>query len=393
MARRSVTQGSSRRDRRARGRARHKSRIVGRRTLAVVAALVALVAVAAWKLAPEDPDRLRERAEAATRAGDWPTALDRWRALNRTGHARGRTHLAEARACLALDRAAQAERALRRAVDADPTDPEAWRLWLELLRVEGRVAEAHRLGWAAYAAVRPASRREVLRGMTLALLADLPDDLARATLGRWIAADPGDVEARVARLARIAAEPRSGDPDRADRVATLTALLDADPLAVSAREALVVALADAGEPDRGRGVLEAWPADLRDVRYWRLRGRWELDYDRQPARAVASFGHALAELPHDWKTHYRLARALQVSGLPAAARRAAAAVARIREALDPATLGPRLRADLDRLDDPGSLLDLARLCELAGLSRLADAWRQEAASPLARPGGSPGGPS
>ncbi len=93
-----------------------------------MAALVALVAVAAWKLAPEDPDRLRERAEAATRAGDWPTALDRWRALNRTGHARGRTHLAEARACLALDRAAQAERALRRAVDADPTDPEAWRL-------------------------------------------------------------------------------------------------------------------------------------------------------------------------------------------------------------------------------------------------------------------------
>ncbi len=363
--------------------------MVGRRALALVAAVVAVVA--AWRLVPEDPDRLRERAEAATRAGDWPTALGYWRALNRTGHARGRTHLAEARACLKLDRAAQAERALRRAVDAGPTDPEAWRLWLELLRVEGRMAEAHRLGWAAYAAVRPASRREVLRGLTLALLADLPDDLARATLGRWVVADPGDVEARVARLARLAAEPRSGD--RADRIATLTALLDADPLAVSAREALVVALADAGEPDRGRLILDAWPDGLRDARYWRLRGRWELDYDRQPARAVASFGLALAELPHDWKTHYRLARALQVSGRPAEARRAASAVARIREALDPATLGPRLRADLDRLDDPSSLLDLARLCELAGLDRLADAWRQVAASPPAGPGGSLGGPA
>ena len=365
--------------------------MVGRRALAVVAVLVAVVA--AWSLVPEDPHRLRDQAEAATRDGDWPTALERWRTFNRTGHARGRTHLAEARACLALDRAAQAEWALRRAVDADPSDPEPWRLWLELLRVEGRVAEAHRLGWASYAAVRPPSRREALRGLTLALLADLPEDLARATLGRWVAADPGDVEARVARLARIAAEPRSGDPDRADRIATLTALLDADPLRVSTREALAVALVDAGEPDRGRDLLEAWPAGLQDARYWRLRGRWELDYDRQPARAVASFGLALAELPHDWKTHYRLARALQVSGRPAEARRAASAVARIREALDPATLGPRLRADLDRLDDPSSLLDLARLCELAGLDRLADAWRQVAASPPAGPGGSLGGPA
>ena len=80
--------------------------------------------------------------------------------MNRTGHARGRTHLAEARACLALDRAAQAERALRRAVDADPTDPEAWRLWLELLRVEGRVAE--RIG-SAGPRMPPCAPRRVAR--------------------------------------------------------------------------------------------------------------------------------------------------------------------------------------------------------------------------------------
>ena len=225
----------------------------------------------------------------------------------------------------------------------------------------------------------------MLRGLTLALLADLPDDLARATLGRWVAADPGDVEARVARLARIAAEPRSGDPDRAERIATLTALLAADPLAVSAR--------GPGRRPGRRGRARPRPGAPRRLArrppgrpILAAPGRWELDYDRQPARAVASFGRALAELPHDWKTHYRLARALQISGRPAEARRAAAAVARIREALDPATLGPRLRADLARLDDPGSLLDLARLCELAGLARLADAWRQEAASPPASAG-------
>ena len=39
--------------------------------------------------------------------------------------------------------------------------------------------EAQRLGWQAFDAVAPASRQSILRELTLALLADLPDDLAR----------------------------------------------------------------------------------------------------------------------------------------------------------------------------------------------------------------------
>jgi tetratricopeptide (TPR) repeat protein len=335
----------------------------------------------AWALSPEDPARLRARAEAEARAGDWPAALEHWRAVNRTGLARGRTHLAEARAGLELNRAAQAEQALRRAADADAADPETWRFWLELLRVEDRAAEAWRVGWSAYAAVPPPARRGVLLDLTLALLSDLPDDMARGMLGRWSAADPADVDAQVALLARMAELPRSGDPPRAERIARLKAVLDRDPNHLGAREALTVALADAGEPDRGRGVLDAWPAAARDARYWRLRGRWELDYDHQPARAVASFRRALADLPHDWKTHYRQARALQILGRTGEARAAAAAVGRIREVIEPAALGPRLGADLAHLDDARSLLDLADLCARTGLTRLADAWRLEAAAP------------
>ena len=70
----------------------------------------------------------------------------------------------------------------------------------------------------------------------------------------------------------------------------------------------------------------------------------------------------------------------------------AESVERLREALDPVTLGPRLDADLAALDDPNSRLDLASLCDRVGLKRLADAWRKDAEAtdapgidPLIRP--------
>ncbi len=355
-----------------------------RRTLALSGlTLGAIAALAGWWAWERDrPRRAFERAESATRARDWPSALASWRSFNRTEAATARTLLAEARADLALDRAADARRALERASQADPTDAEIWRTRLDLLRVLDRPTEALTLGLRALEAVRPEGRRAVLASTTLAALAELPDDEVRTRLDRWIAADPDDLDARTARLARIAANPHPGDPDRADRISGLAAILEADPGHIAAREALLVALADAGEPDRGRALLEAWPEPARDARFDRLRGRWDLDYDHRPDRAAEAYARALVELPHDWKSHYGLARALRALGRDAEARDEADTVARLRERLDPATLGPRLAADLHGLDDPRSPLDLAALAEGVGLARLAEAWRREAVAPL-----------
>jgi tetratricopeptide (TPR) repeat protein len=354
----------------------------GGRRLWILTGLAVLVALAtvARLLMPESPARLRAEAEQAARDGDWSAALRAWGAFNATSAARAATLLAEARAALSLGRAAQAERSLRRAIAADPAAPDPVKVLLEILRVEDRTLDARQMAWESYEHLPAESRREVLGDLTTALLADMDDEVARSFLKRWIAADPSDVDARVALSQRIAAQPRADDPDRSVRLDELEAMVAEHPDHLGAREALVTALADAGEPDRGREVLDAWPGveSDRDARYWRLRGRWELEYDRHPDRAESAFRRVLEEFPQDWRSWAGLSRALTRLGRPDDARGAAAAVGRIREVLEPTTFTPRIYEDIHHLDEPRVLRDLADLADHAGLARLAAAWRAEA---------------
>ncbi len=325
-------------------------------------------------LGGEDLARLRGRAEAAAHGGDWTSALELWRKVNSSEGATGITYLGEGRACLALGRAAQAERALRKAVAAAPAGSAAWLLLMEVLRVEDRLVDAFALGWKALDHVLPADRPQLLRELTLAVLTDFPDDVARSTLQRWIDADPGDLDARVALLRRIGADPRADDPQRESRLAQLGDLLASHPHHIDAREALATALADAGEMDAGRQLLDTWPPEQRDGRYWRLRGRWDLEHDHRPDQAITALQTALVDFPQDWRIHYRLARALQIVNRPEEARREAETVGRIRELLDPLTLLPKLDAAFSHLDQPAAFETLASLCTRAGLTRLAGDW-------------------
>ena len=236
--------------------------IRGRRTsLAIVLTGITgllLIALIKW-LASDSLALLKNQAEAAAHAGDWNTAQQNWRTINTSTTAKSSSLLGEAQACLALARAAEAEYALRRAIRTNPSDSESWHLLLEILLIEDRTLEAQRLGWEAYDQISPDARPEVLRTLTLALLADLPDEQVRKTLRRWIDADPDDVNAQIAFWQRIVLQPRAADPDRPSTLAALEALLTKYPAHVGVREVLITALADAGEPDRGRVVLDTWP--------------------------------------------------------------------------------------------------------------------------------------
>jgi thioredoxin-like negative regulator of GroEL len=155
---------------------------------------------------------------------------------------------------------------------------------------------------------------------------------------------------------------------------------------ISVREALVTALADIGEAAQGRTFLDTWPRSSQDARYWRLYGRWQLEYDRHPKEATRAFQTALAELPQDWQTWYRLARALHMLKRDSESYQAAQTVARIREVLDPLVLGPRLDSAFNHLDDPQALREVATVCSQAGLPRLASMWMREAERPTHRAG-------
>ena len=288
------------------------------RRLWLVAALTGITAslllvLISW-LASDSLTVLRNKAEAAAHAGDWGTALRYWQLINASTTAQGSSYLGEARACLALGQAVQAESALRRAISADPSDPEAWQLLLQTMFIEDRTLEAQRLGWEAYTSIRPEARTGLLRTLTLGMLTDLPNDQIRTMLQRWINADPNDLNAQIALWQRIALQPRATDPDRPTVLAALEALLAKHSEHIAAREVLITALADAGEPDRGRALLETWPKSMQDARYWRLRGRWDLEYDHHPQHAVSALQTALVDVPQDWRSWYRLARALHIVG-------------------------------------------------------------------------------
>jgi predicted Zn-dependent protease len=348
--------------------------------LAALASTICLVIslLSNW-LAEHSYTHLFSKAEEAARTGNWRAAQGYWREINSTSSATSASHLGEARSCLALGQAAQAERSLRRAIVADPSEPDGWRLLLQIFQVEDRTIDALRLGWQAHHQVSPQARRELLWQLTLTILTDLlPDEKIRTTLQRWVEADGNDVNAATALLQRIAAQPRAGDPDRPSLLARLKDLVAKYPNHPGVREALVTVLADSGQPDQGRLVLDAWPNLQRDARYWRLYGRWELDYEHRPQQAVEAFQTALKELPQDWRSWYRLARALHSLHRQNESHQATETVRRIREVIDPLVLGPRLNVAFDHLDDPHALADLAALCNQVGLTQLTSAWLTEA---------------
>src|SRR6266567_4542486 len=97
--------------------------------------------LAAWFLGRPSP---RQAAIQAESEGHWADALASWRAINATDRADARSLLGESSAALALGLAGQAEVVLRRATREIPANPEAWLLWLELLRLEDRPIEARR---------------------------------------------------------------------------------------------------------------------------------------------------------------------------------------------------------------------------------------------------------
>ena len=199
------------------------------RVLAVALVGIAGVLLGFRLLGGDELTAMRSRAEAAAQVGDWTTALELCRKINASGGATSSTHLARAERAWRLVGPPRPKPRSARRLPLHPRSPTAWLLLLEVLRVEDRLIDAFTLGWKALDHVLPADHPQILRELTLAALTDLPDEYARKTLRRWIDADAGDVDARVALLRRMGADPRADDPQRESRLAQLRELLAAHP--------------------------------------------------------------------------------------------------------------------------------------------------------------------
>ena len=89
----------------------------------------------------------------------------------------------------------------------------------------------------------------------------------------------------------------------------------------------------------------------------------------------------LVDFPHDSRVHCPACQALQILNRTDEAHREAETVGRIRELLDPLTLGPQLGAALSDLDQPAAPQTLAQICDRVGLTRLAGCWREAGGAP------------
>ncbi len=356
--------------------------LLRRRWWALILGLGGVVLAIAFALAARYQPRAAKLRQAwlASEAGDWAKALELWHEVNESGQGSQDSLRGEARASLALGRARVAEQKLRAALKVYPADVELWQLLLEILRAEERTLELDELSWQAIDQVPADSRGLILRELTLGLLSELPDTVARRTLRRWSHSDPADDDARLALLRRIATQPRADDPSREDLLAELEHILSRRPDLLEARAVIVEALADFGEIERGRRFLLDWPPDRQDARFYRLRGRWNLEYDHKPEQAFDDLHRALEPFPQDWRTWYRLARTARLLGKREEAEAAANRVRRLREIVDPLVGGKRLDDALERLNEQPALQDLAALCRDAGLLRLANAWSQQAST-------------
>ncbi|MFO0909157.1 MAG: hypothetical protein U0794_12545 [Isosphaeraceae bacterium] len=208
----------------------------------------------------------------------------------------------------ALDRARDAERAFRTYLRDDPNHPadKPYRDTSEvelinLMTLEGRWGETRELIWSAFPRAADRLQREELLIMSLRTVLERYGP--RASVGplrRFVAADPGDFEAR---LALALAEHGMKQNDAADQqIAACSAMRPDDPRVW--RNWLAI-LKDRGDLEGMREVLKRAPARLSDS-LAAYRGQ-VLAQDGHLVEAFAAFEKAIAEEPAEADLHYRLA--------------------------------------------------------------------------------------
>lgn len=216
----------------------------------------------------------------------------------------------EGQAWLSIDRARDAERAWLAYLEDDPNHPtekvaagEVETELINLYGVEDRWPEARAIVWSSYNRVTsPAGKRELtLMALRTRIERVAPED-ALPRLRRFVAADPGDMQARLA-LARVAQE--GGKRDESDTA--LAACLKTWPDHPDVRRTQLEILAARGESPELTALVGHPPESYKSLAlYWHLIGQRAFSEKRWDTAADA-YRSALRINPSEPQDVYRLA--------------------------------------------------------------------------------------
>ncbi len=258
---------------------------------------------------------------------------------------------------LERNRARDAERNLLKSLELDRSQIIPRRLLLELYTLEGRRDEVDRA--SAELEARTSLTYDELAGWTLGRRLDESAAEAVARLEAILAADPDDLNARVALANRLRTQGKLAAAEL-----TLAPIPPDHPRAAVVRAALAF--------DRGLladAALALRPVHDNEPDAARLRGRIALAH-RQPATARDAFACALKVRPDDIEALVGSIQALAMLRDVAATRTATAALSRC-ESLQALVTGGRIPS---RRDDAAMLVEIARKVEELGRPQIARGW-------------------
>ena len=290
----------------------------------------------------------------------------------------------EAQANLLMNRARDAEAALRAIIDADGRMPsdlavfhDASQELLSLYATENRWSEAREILWKVYPRATPLYRPTLLAMRILQELERLDPSVSVKRLRNFVNADREDWEAR-----RALAKAELALGHRSDALRDMLACLKARPEEPRVWRDYLNMLEVLGERDAFEAVLTRAPA-IAETRpeLWVARGQAR-ERNGDWTAAAADYHRALTLNPNLSNAHYRLASIelrLGHSVEAAEHRRRWKELEEARSALRPAFdayVEVQRRLPNDSPELLASLRKLAEICRTLGWTRAAAGWNQ-----------------
>jgi tetratricopeptide (TPR) repeat protein len=336
-----------------------------------------------WR-SPDHGDARMKLARLLGERGDYLGCAGQLHLVPFWSPAKAEARFLEGQAYRLVERARDAEAAWEACIDADPLHPAPPRHFHAAAReliaqyvLEGRLDDARRTIWRAYDAAGPTDRPAILVMRLRAELERIAHDEALSRLRQFVAADPGDWEAR---RALALEEQLAGHEAAADR--NMAACVAANPDDPAGWRTHLQILHHRGDREGMIAVLPRLPASADgDAEVWKYRGlarEWVGDL----AGALDAYGLAARLNPYEPEYLYKLATVEQRLGLLEPASEHARRSHQLRDAL--LRLREAFLAFLETSEhsEPGdapyraAVERLATFCGQLGMRREADAWRQ-----------------